>query len=60
MIDKLSIAVHAFAVCMFTPHSVNELLLPRYLRWFTNYLPFNVDMAPSCLKHMNTVLSEFT
>ena len=53
--------VHALLICMLTSSSVNEILLLRYTNWFTNFrgLPFNEEMAPSWLKYMNSVLSEF-
>ena len=44
------------------PLSLGNILLLRYIEWFTNSrgLFFKVAMALSCLKHKNTVLSEFT
>ena len=38
---------------MLTLLSVDEILLLRYMNWFTNLrsLPFNEEMAPSGLKH---------
>ena len=38
-----------------TSLSVDKILLPRYLNWSTNFR--GLEMAPSCLKHMNSVLS---
>ena len=42
MINKLSIAVHLFAMHVLTSLSVDEILLPKYVNWFTNFrdLPF--------------------
>ena len=60
MMDKLSIAFHAFPVCRSTSLSVDEILLPRYVNWSTNFrgLLLKVEMF-LCLKDMN-VLSAFT
>ena len=46
---------------MLTSHSVEEILLPRYVNRSTNFsdLPFDAEIAPSCLKLINSVLSEF-
>ena len=56
-VDNLSRAVYAF-LC----ELVDEILLPRYVNWSTNFrsLPLKVQMAPSCLKYMNSVLFVFT
>ena len=62
MMDDQSIAVHAFTRSMLTSLSVDEILLPRYVNWST-YLRgslLKVEMAPFCLKHMNSVLFVFT
>ena len=42
---------------MLTWLSVDEILLLRELILFSNVrgLPFKVEVAPSCLKHMNSV-----
>ena len=60
MIDNQSTAVHAFPMCMLI--SLSEIILPRYVNLSINFrgLLFNVEMVLSCLKHMNSVLSEFT
>ena len=51
-VDNLSIAVHAFPMCILASLSVDEILLLRYVKWFTNFRgSFNVEMVPSCLKH---------
>ena len=62
MIDNLSIAVHAFVWCILTSLSVNEILLPRYVNWSTSFrgFPLKVEIASSCLKHINSVLFTFT
>ena len=46
---------------MMTSFSVEELLLPRFVNWSTNFrrLPL-VKMALFCLKQMNSVLFGFT
>ena len=61
MIDSLSI-VHAFARHILTSLSIDGILLPRYMNLFTNFraLLFRVEMAPSQLKHMYSVLLVFT
>ena len=58
MTDNLSIAVHAFARCMLTSFSEDEILLLRYVNLSTNFRSqsLKVDMDPACLKHMNSVL----
>ena len=61
IVNKLSIAVHAFLMHILTSLSVDEILLPSYAKWSTDFqgLLFNV-MAPSSLKHTKSVLFEFT
>ena len=46
MVVNLSIAVYALPMCMLTLLLVDEILLPRYGNWFTNFrgLPFNVEI----------------
>ena len=59
MVDNQLIAIQAFPIRMLTSLSVNEILLPSYVKWYTNSRSlFNVEMAPSSLKHINSVLSE--
>ena len=53
IVGNPSIAVHIFYV-MLTSLSVDEILLSRYVKWSTNFR----DLT-SCLKHMNSVSSEF-
>ena len=62
LIINLSIAVRVFPMHMLTWLLVDEILLLRYMNWSTNFrgLTFNKEMAPICLKLMNSVLSEFT
>ena len=57
----LLIVVHDFSMRMLTSLSVDEILLPRYVNWSINFkgLPFKEEMAPSYLKHMNSVLFRF-
>ena len=52
MINNLLKTVHTFARCMVILLSVDEILLPRYVNWSTNFkgLPINMEMAPSCFK----------
>ena len=54
-------SVHTFPMCTLTLFSVDEILLPRYAYRSTNFrgFPFKEEMAVSCLKHMNSVLSAF-
>ena len=60
MSDDMLIAVHTFP--MLTSILVEEILLPRYMNWSTYVrdMVFNVNMVPSCLKHVNSVLFDFT
>ena len=62
MIDNQSIAVYAFAWRILTSLSVDETLLPRYVKFSTNFRgpPFRVEMAPSRIKFMYSLLFEFT
>ena len=57
---NLSIAIYAFYLRILTSLVVGEILLPRYLKWSTNVsgLTLKVEMAPSCLKDVNSVLCE--
>ena len=61
MSENLSITVPNLAMSMLTSLSVDEILLPRYVNWSTYFsgLALKVDMASSCLKHMNSVLFTF-
>ena len=58
MIDNLSKAVHAFAMHNLTLISVDEILLPRYVNWSTNFRGFPQKIL-SCLKHINSLLCVF-
>ena len=62
MVDNLSIALHALPKYMLTSLSVDEILLPKYINWSTNFrrLTFNDETVPSWLKHINWILSVFT
>ena len=62
MINNLLIAIHVFPMHILTSLSVDEILLQRYVNNSINFrdLPFNMEIALSFLKHMNSVLSEFT
>ena len=46
MIDNLSIVTHTLSKHMLISISVDQILLPRYMNWSTNFrgLPFN-EMA---------------
>ena len=55
MTYKLPLAVQGFPIRIST--SVDEILLPKYMNLSTNFR--GLDIAPSCLKDMNSVLSEF-
>ena len=59
LVVNQSTAVHTLPMHMLSL-SVDKILLPRYANSSTNFrgLPFNEEMAPSWLKHMNSVLSE--
>ena len=61
MINNLSIVIYNFPVHILSLLSVDEILILRYVNWSISLrgLPFNVEMVPCCLKHMNSVLSEF-
>ena len=61
MVNNLLIADHTFLIHILTLLSVDKTLLPRYINLCTHFkgLPFNMEMAPPCLKCMNFVLSEF-
>ena len=37
LVDNLSVAVYAFPMCMLMSLSVDEILLPRYMNWSTNF-----------------------
>ena len=62
IVDSRSIAVRNSLVHMLLLLSVNEILLLGYVKWSTNFrgLSFNMEIGLTCLKHMNSVLSEFT
>ena len=55
LIDNLPRAIHAFFMHVYI-FLVDEVLLLRYVNWSTNFIGL---MASSCLKHMNSVISEF-
>ena len=62
VIDNLSMAVHGFARHILMSLSVDEMLLPRYMKVSTNFRepPFRGKMSPSWLKHLHFILSAFT
>ena len=62
MTDNRSMAFHDFARGILTSISVDEVLLSRYVNLPINFRgrPLRVEMAPSRLKHMYTVLFPFT
>ena len=51
-VDNLSVAVHTLPMCILIRLSVDEILLPRYVNWSTNFrgLPFHEEMTSSRLK----------
>ena len=61
MVENLIIVVHVFPMYLLASLSVNEILLPRCVNWSINFkeLPFSMEMVPSCLKYINSVLSDF-
>ena len=61
-VDNRYIAIYVLPMHMLTSPSVNEIFLLRYMNWSINFrgLQFNEAMAPSWLKYMNSILSEFT
>ena len=62
VVGNFAIVDHALSMSMLTLFSVNEIFLPRYMNWFTNFwrLPFNGEMELYWLKHMDSILSELT
>ena len=61
MVDNLFIVVYAFPKNMLISLSKDEILQLRYMKWYFNFrgLIFNIEMAPSYLKHMNFILSTY-
>ena len=57
MIFNMSIAVHALPIHMLTSSSIDEILLPSYVKWSTNFrvLPFRT--SSKLLKEMLTLFS---
>ena len=62
MIDKLSIAVRAFASHKLMSFSVDEILLLKYMNLSTIFRksPLSMKMSLFWLKHMYSILSAFT
>ena len=54
IVNSLSIAVLVFPKRIL---SVDEILLPRFVKWFTNFRgwSYNVEKSVSCFKHMNRI-----
>ena len=50
MIDSLSIIYYAFPMRMLTSHPADEIFLPKYGNYSTNFkgLPFNMDIGLFC------------
>ena len=48
MVDKLSIALYALSMRILISFSVDEILLPTYMNWSTNFraLTFNEGIEP--------------
>ena len=61
-IDNQSITFYAFTGCMLTSLTVDKIWLPSHMNWSTNFrsLSLKVEMAPSYLKLMNSILFVFT
>ena len=61
VIDNVFIAIYAFPIRIFSSISVNEILLPRYVKWLASFigLPFHMEISPFCLKHMDSVVFKF-
>ena len=59
MVVNLSIADHVFPMHKLILLSVDEILLPRYVKWSLNFrdMSLNVEVTPSCLKYMISFLS---
>ena len=57
-IDNLLIAVHTLSWHSSTSFSVDKILLPSYVNWSIKFrgLLLKVEIAPFCLKHLNSVL----
>ena len=60
MINSPPIADHTFARCVLTSLLVDETLLLSYVNLHFRGLPFRVEIVPSQLKHMYSVLFAFT
>ena len=60
VVIKLSISICTLP--MLTLLSVDEILLPRYMNWSTDFrsLLCNEEMAPPSLNHMNSTLSKLS
>ena len=60
--DNLSIAVHTFASHILMSFSVDETLLPRYVKLSTSFreLLFSLEMSPLGLKHIYSILFALT
>ena len=54
-------AIHTFHMRILTSFSVDEILLPRYMKWFTIFrrFPFCMEKVQLSLKHSNSLLSDF-
>ena len=59
---NISIAIHALPMRIMTLLSVDEILLPKYMNWSSNFkrLPFHEEMAAFISKQLNFVWFEFT
>ena len=57
VIDSHLVAFQDFTMRLLTSFSEDDVLLPRYMNWSTDY---KVEMNPFCLKRMNLVLLVFT
>ena len=59
MINYQLIAVHAFSMCMLTSLSVDEILLPRYVNWFTNFRGLPCE-SKDYLFHLEWIIQGFS
>ena len=62
LLAYIYIYITILILVLLTSLLVEEILLLRYVNLSTNFIdqPLRVEMAPSCLKHMYSVLFAFT
>ena len=61
MVNNLFIADPALLIHTLTSLSVDEILLPRYMKWSINFrgFPINEERELFSIKYINSFLSEF-